>query len=223
MSQNIDLYTGAHKGQRNYLYKLSSLAGKLDVSDHESLKEYIFQLKLLRDEFALHAELEEKHIHPIILKRMPGVVAMLEEDHANQKAFFSELVSSLDNLNVVPEYEKHSGIFLEFFRAFNRFIAMYLQHINFEEMEVQPTLWRVCSQEELASIMSSIIAYQKPEDLNYNLEMMFSSMTADEVSGVIAGARARMPQEAVSRTLELAERVMDSDNWGKVKTSLGLK
>ena len=129
-------------------------------------------------------------------------------------------------MNTIPSFswrrEKQSSIFLEFFRAYNRFIAMYLQHINIEEMEVQPALWRVCSQEELASTMGSIIAHQKPDELQYNLEMMFSSMTAAEVSDVISAARVRMPAEAVSQVYSLAERVMDPENWSKVKTALGL-
>jgi hemerythrin-like domain-containing protein len=222
MSQNIDLYTGPHKGQRNYIYRLSTIAGRLDANDHESIKEYISQFKALRDEFALHAELEEKHIHPIISKRIPGIVQILEEDHANQKAFFNELVGNLEDLNMIPEYEEQQSIFLEFYRAFNRYIAMYLQHINFEEMEIQSALWRVCSHDELSKTMSAIIAHQKPGELQFNLEMMFSSMTAAEVSALIAAARTRMPQDAVTNVYGLAERVMDTAEWNKVKTRLGL-
>ena len=222
MSQNVDLYTGAHKGQRNYLYTLSIQAGKIDATDHASVSAYVSQFKALKDEFALHAELEEKYIHPIIAQRIPGIVNSLEKDHVNQKAFLNEMFKDLENLKMVPQYEKQSSIFLEFFRAYNRFIAMYLQHINIEEMEVQPALWRVCSQEELASTMGSIIAHQKPDELQYNLEMMFSSMTAAEVSDVISAARVRMPAEAVSQVYSLAERVMDPENWSKVKTALGL-
>lgn len=223
MSQQIDLYTGPHKGQRSYLYRLSTQAGKIDATDHESVSDYIKRFKELRDEFALHAELEEKHIHPILSQRVSGIVQMLEEDHANQKAFFNELVNNLENLNKVPEYEEQQSIFLEFFRAYNRFIAMYLQHIDFEEMEIMPSLWRVCSHDELASTLSSIIAHQKPDELRYNLEMMFSSMSATEVSAVISTARAKMPSDAVSQTLNLAERVMEPANWEKLKQLLGIK
>jgi hypothetical protein len=70
--------------------------------------------------------------------------------------------------------------------------------------------------------MGAIIAHQKPGELQFNLEMMFSSMTAAEVSALIASARARMPQDAVTNVYGLAERVMDSVEWNKVKTRLGL-
>ena len=90
-------------------------------------------------------------------------------------------------------------------------------------MEIQPALWRVCPHDELSKTMSAIISHQKPGELQYNLEMMFSSMTAAEVSALIAGARARMPQDAVTMVYGLAERAMDSTEWNKVKTSLGLK
>jgi hypothetical protein len=221
VSQKVHLYTGPHKGQRSSLYKLTIAAGKINNYDEAKLNEFHNELTALRDEFRLHAELEEKFIHPLIRERLPGMAWRKEEEHKIQHRDFDNLVSMSELMvSKSKNLEKRNEMGLELYRALNRFIALYLTHINEEEEFIQTGLWETCSQMELGGAMRDIILYQKPEELRNHLEMMLSSMNQDEITGLIAAGSKIVQPDALKKIYEIGERVVEPEDWVAIKSRL---
>jgi hypothetical protein len=167
--------------------------------------------------------MEEKYIHPVLSEMVPGGARKLEEDHRIINQRFDDLVAHLDGIRSKSgDLEKRRELVLEFYRAWNRFIAYYFTHINVEEERVMPILWKLCTNEELAATFRTIIASQKPEELRENFEMMLPAMNLYERVDMINQGRSTMPPEAFQAFLKLAEHLLSPDDWKALKSKLGI-
>jgi hypothetical protein len=217
MSFPVDLYTGVHKGQRYYLSRLSKQAGSLDVNNLEALDHLKSEFSHLREEFILHAALEEEHIHPLLYERIPEGARDLEEDHIRQRENLEALGNCLEVLSEKPmEFEPRGELALEFYRGLNRFIASYLVHVDKEEEVIQPMLWRICTEKELASTYNTILSSMEPEELMMNLEIMIPAMNIYERSMILSNAK-KMGPEIFNQISSLAERVLIPEDWMELK------
>jgi hemerythrin-like domain-containing protein len=224
VSSQPDLYVGIHKGQRGKFFGIAMQAGVIDLADQASLDRLYDELSFFREHMKLHASLEEKFIHPLLSERVPGGARKLEEDHRKIDQQFDDIVTQFDAIRAKSiDFEKRSELVLEFYRAWNRFISLYFAHINDEEENVQPTLWKLCTNEELANTFRTILTSQKPDELKYNLEMMLPAMNLYERAEILNAGRASAPPEMFQAVLKLAERVLSPNDWTALKSKLGTK
>jgi iron-sulfur cluster repair protein YtfE (RIC family) len=96
MNDQIDLYTNIHKGQRSRFFKISVQAGTIDYADQNALDRLYDELNSFREHMRLHANAEEKYIHPMLSEGVPGGARRLEEDHRIINQRFDDLVTHLD-------------------------------------------------------------------------------------------------------------------------------
>jgi hypothetical protein len=224
LPENIDLYSSVHKGQRLVFFKISSEAGTIDYADEKTVENLYRKLEAFREHMALHAKLEEKFIHPLLSERVPGGARRLEEDHRIMHQRLNELVTHFENVKSKPmDFEKHNEIAFEFYRAWNRFMTFYFTHINHEEEEIQPALWKLCTNEELTNTFKLIMVNQTPKELMNNLEMMLPAMTMNERIMLLNQGRATMPPEAFQAALRVAEHALKQDDWTALKSKLAIE
>jgi hypothetical protein len=151
LGNQVDLYTGIHKGQRVRFSTISKTAGKLNTKDQTAIQALENELASFRDHMYLHARLEEKFIHILLSQRVPGGADRLEEDHRIMHKQLDDLAADFGEIKGRPaDFEKREDLALEFYRAWNRFASFYLNHIDYEEEYVMPTLWKLCTQKELS-------------------------------------------------------------------------
>jgi hemerythrin-like domain-containing protein len=224
LPENVDLYSSVHKGQRRIFFKISSEAGTIDYADEEAVEKFYGELQAFREHMTLHAKLEEKFIHPLLSERVPGGARRLEEEHRIMHQQFNDLVAHLESAKAKPvNFEKRRELALEFYRAWNRFVAFYFAHINHEEEDIQPALWRLCTNEELANAFKLIMANQTPKELMDNLEMMLPAMSLNERVMLLNQGRANMPPEAFQGALRVAENALSSEDWTVLKSKLAIE
>ncbi len=218
MVVQIDLYVGIHKGHRGSLFKVSVQAAKIDLSSHGSVQSLHREVVSFRDAVRVHIELEEKFIHPLLSDRVPGGARELEAEHRDHFERLDDLVAHLDGIRTKSvSFEKRRELALEFYRALNRFIALYLVHLNKEEEEVQPTLWKLCADDELMAAFGKMLASQSPEELAQNFSMMIPALSLDELAGLYAGIRAKAPPQVIQMFAGLAEQLLSKDDWAEAK------
>jgi len=223
MSENIDLYTIAHKGQRGMFFKIAKWAGTLNIADKEEVDKFSEELLGFREQMRIHAALEEKLIHPLLAERVPGGARRLEDDHRVMHQQFDDLVADLDALKAkAVDFEKNRGIVLEFYRGWNRFLVFYFSHIDFEEEGVMPTLWKVSTGQELGDVFKRFLASLSFKELTYHLEMMLPAMNLTERVTMLTQGKASMPPEAFQSVLKVAEHALNAEDWKVLKTKLGL-
>jgi hypothetical protein len=223
LQSQVDLYTSVHKGQRVRFSIISKAAGSLNVNDPNALTMLEGELASFQEHMHLHAGLEEKFVHPLLSERVPGGANRLNEDHRIMHRQFDELLSCFGELKKSPgDFEKREALSLEFYLAWNRFLSFYFNHIDYEEEYVMPTLWKLCTSEELANTFRKVLADQTPKELMDSLGMMLPAMSSTERVMLLNQGRATMPPEAFQAVLKLAERVLTPEDWASLKTALKL-
>ena len=219
-----ELYTPIHKGIRSRLFKTSMKAGRIDYTDQETVRGF-------RDEFISvvanirhHHTLEEKFYHPLLSERVPGGDEKLLEDHHMVDHMLDNLVTHLEGIiSKSADFKKHGELGQEFYMAFNRFVAFFMTHIDEEEEHIQPTLWDLCTFEELDTAEMTLIASQKPEEARENLEMILTSANLHDLADLLGRAKADVPPEMVQAVFQLAESILDARDWAALKSRIGIK
>lgn len=136
---------------------------------------------------------------------------------------FDDLIANFEAaMSRSIDFEKLSDLALEFYLGWNRFITFYFAHIDFEEESVQPTLWKLCTNEELGNQFKLILANQTQEELMENLGMMFPAMNLNERMQILSMGRASMPPEAFQAVLKIVEHSLNPEDWTTLKSKLTL-
>jgi hemerythrin-like domain-containing protein len=221
MKNQVDLYTSVHKGQRARFSTISRAAGVLNTNDQNALSALESELASFRDHMYLHANLEEKFIHPLLSERIPGGANKLNEDHRIMHRQFDDLLACFAKMKKKPtDFEKREELSLEFYLAWSRFTSFYLNHIDYEEEYVMPALWKLCTNDELSNTFRQIMAAQTPKELMDSLGMMLPALNPTERAMILNMGRATMPPEAFQAALKLAEQVLTHEEWATLKTML---
>ena len=124
--------------------------------------------------------------------------------------------------NKPADFEKREDLSLEFYRAWARFTAFYLNHIDYEEENAMPSLWKLCTNDELSETFKKILVDQTPKELTDNLTLMLPAMNPKERVMILTAGRATMPPEAFQAVLKIAEQVLTAEDFASLKNSLKL-
>jgi hypothetical protein len=223
LQSQIDFYIGPHKGQRAEFSKISKAAGTLNISDQKAILSLEEELNIFREDMFVHARLEEKFVHPLLSQRVPGGADKLNEDHKIMHKQFDELLACFEEIKKKPEdFEKVEDLSLEFYRAWSRFTAFYLNHIDYEEEHVMPSLWKLCTNDELLEAFKKILADQTPKELMNNIKLMLPAMNQKERVMILTAGRATTPPEAFQAALKIVEQVLTAEDFTSLKTALKL-
>ena len=224
VQEQTEIYTPIHKGLRSRLFKTSIQAGKMNYTDEASLNSLYDEFNSLVESIRHHHGMEENFIHPLLSDRVPGGAEKLDEEHQTVEHLLNNLVAYLDRIrSESAKFEKRQELGLEFYLAFNRFIAFFLTHLDEEEEHVRLTLWNLCTNEELTTAVIKLLASQKPEEGLKNLEMMLNAANSDDLAGLITHAKAALPPEAIQAGLQLAESILSAQDWAALKAKVGIK
>jgi len=222
VSDQLDVYVGVHKGQRGRFFDIMMKAGTMDYDDKDSVDRLYRELTAFKEHVFLHASLEERFIHPLLSERVPGGARKLEEDHRMMHQQFDDIVAQLDGIRArSTESEMRGKLVLEFYRAWNRFTSFYFMHINEEEENAQPMLWKICTAKELDQAHKAMIASQNPEQLEYDIQIMLPAVNMHERREIFYAARVSMPPQVFQGLLRVAEQVLSSRDWAALKLEIG--
>ncbi len=224
MSPNIDLYRDVHKGQRRRFFDILTQAGTLDYTDPKALDALYNELYSFREHMRLHASLEERFIHTILTQRIPGGARRLEEDHRIIHQEFDELITHIEGARTrTSDVEERAELALEFYRAWSRFITLYFLHINREEEQIMPSLWKLCTVKELAETHKLMINDQKKQELFEDFRMILPAANPQERVEILGMLEVLTSPDVYREFLQLAERLFEPKDWANLKTELRLK
>ena len=220
-NQRVDLYKDVHKGLRYELFAFSIKAGSIDWDNTDSTKALGEELDTLLHLLRSHVVHENTFCHPLITRLVLGGARALDIEHREQEAMLDDLEAHFKHM-----ISKGSGRRslvkdgIQFYRALNRSLARYLVHLDQEEAQVMPTLWDLCSDEELTGVLGEIIASMKPEEFLSYLEVMFPAMNTEERANILSGLRSSAPEEFYNTVCKLAERLLSQTEWTTLKAHL---
>lgn len=217
MVEKMALYKDIHKGQRRWLFDISNMTGRLDFSDIGQVEKLQKEVKAFYDHLIEHVDNEEKMIHPILNERVPGCPRVISAEHKVIHKDLEDILAGLEALKTMPNrHEAHQNIAYEIYLALNRFISVYLRHIDTEEEILQKALLSVCSAEELGTIFRSIITSQGPQSMMVSLRIMALGLNDDELTILLNGAKSMMPTEAFNGASSYMASLLEPERWSRI-------
>jgi hemerythrin-like domain-containing protein len=222
LAEKMALYKDIHKGQRRWLFDISNMAARLDFADKGQIEMLQKEIKAFLDHLIEHVDNEEKSIHPILNERVPGCPRAIAAEHKIIHKDVEDILASLEVIRKISSrHEANHAIGYEIYLAWNRFISVYLRHIDTEEGYLQRALLSVCSAEELGGIFRTIMTSTPPQSMMVNLRIMTLGLNDDELSILLNGAKSMMPPEAFNNATSYMASLLEPERWSRISARIG--
>jgi hypothetical protein len=226
-----DLLTPIHKGIRSMIYELGTKLQKTDFTDVSATEAIIAQLRhnlqsanstcivCLMHEHAGH---EEEDLFPRIPPNESKVVDTIMQEHMEVTRQLVEIYRVSDQLLGLKDNEQRIQMGAKLNRMANNLLAFYLTHMNNEEANLLPLMWKYMTDDEMRGIRAKIQMATPPERYAEWMRWVMSSLNVNELIGMFSGMKAAAPPQVLQKMMQLAEQNVDSDTWNTVKLRVNL-
>ena len=212
---DIDVYRNIHKAIRSELFATTTDAGRTDWADEcarAALAERVDGLVWLLKE---HAEHEDHFFQALVETHVPRHAATIVDDHAHLDARIAGLGKAAHE--AVDRSDLHD-LHLEL----GSFTAVYLQHQDLEEREVQPALLAAVGPQVMFEQEQALIASIPPADMGRSLALMLPAMNLDDRAEMLGGMQLGAPAEVFAGVWALARSVLQPADVTALGRRLGL-
>lgn len=212
-----DFYGTIHKALRRALAELLIDAGR--AGGCAQWAELEARLGKLAHVLSAHAEHEEKFIHPLLRRHAPPIDAALVAAHRDLDAGLGSAQGALREAagpGAPPSRERGARAHA----ALASFVTAYLGHMDAEESDAMPALWKAMNDVELGAVHGALMAAVRPEDMPIFLSLMLPAITHDERVELLAGVRAALPPPAFEGVMSLAQGVLDGKDFASARAAL---
>jgi len=217
----FDLFTSVHKAIRAMIYEAGGRLQTVDFADERATVtatgDLIPVLSMLRD----HHDVEERFVFPEVRPFDAELIDDLQAEHRvieTLLAIAGDAVVAADAAG--PADRPEAGAELN--RRFNELVAVYLKHLAREEVTILPVTWEHFADAQLGAIQGAIMGSMQPDLLLQWLRWMFRGLNRWELVGLLAGAKANMPEPALEAITELGAASMKPAAWQVVREQAGL-
>lgn len=217
-----DIYLAIHKALRLMFAETLTQLGRADAGDAAQVDAALAQAGALCDLLQQHYHHEDEFLHPALERVLPGSSARTAGDHLRH-------VESLDALRArivaVRGTDGHARTVAlrQLYRAVALLMAEDLEHMHYEDTELNAVLWRHHSDDELIALEQALVASIAPPQMMTVLRWMIPAISAGERAELLGGARQGMPAEAFAAVLELAQQVLPPADWRELSRALDLQ
>jgi iron-sulfur cluster repair protein YtfE (RIC family) len=223
MSQlRFDVYGSVHKGLRYLMTELMYELGRVDASNESELTSLGKKLQYLCDILIVHAAGEEEFIFPHLEREDKTIYTKLKQAHDKfdeQIEFLREEFKKITGSNI-KDIDKVKKM-LKFTKQYNTFLSQYFSHLQDEELEANPILWKILSDEELMDILMKMSSKPTPELRLYFLPYLLKATNYSERVGVLMGMKKGMSKTIFSGILSVAKASLEVSDWQKLEQTLG--
>ena len=144
-----DLYSLPHKALRVAVNRAGTL---LAATDEQRLDADLTVVRGVIDDVRAHGAHEDEFIHPLLMTVAPDLEAELAQQHRDLESRLAELERHMERLAGSAEVSSAELALVS--RAFQRYTAANLWHLDIEESLVMPTLWRSVTGSVLADLLA---------------------------------------------------------------------
>jgi hemerythrin-like domain-containing protein len=205
MNTRYNPFCQIHKALRHALAATLQQLQQANAVDHESTAAVEQQITELIDMFEGHAHTEDTLFFPIVAQHAPDVVATIEAQHAEDHRLGQELQQALDAF-VHATKEERAHAMAQLLYSFSAFTAFNLNHMNEEELHLNPILWQVYSDDELMAFSAEVIKNIPPDKNAIYRKWMLRALSLPEIETWYAAVRQSAPAFVWHDFVEMAYR-----------------
>ncbi len=220
IAHRFDFYTATHKGQRRRIFGFAGMVGTTDFADPDQVDAVGEELRNIKRMVLTHAQHETEIIHPFLQKKFPKEAEFLDGEHIDLQTSFIELEAYFDDITSDPCDLMQCRLFgREFYRALQRFIARYLDHMD-EEERTMMHLWQSCSIDELKEVVADLRASMSAEEEQEELRIMLPALTPFERVKLYRVLKLGVDDDRYRRAWELAESLLEPAEFARLKSEM---
>jgi len=219
-AQRFDFYTATHKGQRRRLFGFSQRVATTDFTDPDAVDAVGEELKRISRMLKMHAQHESDFIHPFLEAKYPKRAEFLDEEHGDLNVNLVELEAFFEDIQANPCVELQCRTFgREFYRALQRFIARYLDHMD-EEERTMIQLWQNCTLDELRDVIANLRASMTPDQEREELWDMLPALNGFEQVKLFRTLKMGVDEERLSTAWAVAEQVLEPRDYQSLQIEM---
>ena len=212
------------------IYELGNKVQKTDFTDISATEAIVAQLRhdlRLANSTCIaclmheHAGHEEDNIVPLI-PPSESIVDTIIQEHKEITKQFIEISRVSDELLKLKENGERIEAGAKLNRMVNNLLAFYLAHLNNEEAELLPLMWKYLTDDQLREIRAKIQIITPPEIYAEWMSWVMPSLSLNELVGIFTGIKMGAPPEVLSKWSHMAQENLDAETWSKVKSRVGI-
>jgi hypothetical protein len=216
---SLDLYRDIHKGIRNGLFRVTFAAGQVDPGNRDEVAAVAAQWHDLVALLVGHAEHEDEHMQPQIEALFPSLAEVIAVAHPELEAQMAALELLAERATDACERERRLAVH-RMYLGFASFTASYLQHQEFEELQVMPALAEKIGFEAVLALHGAIVGSIPPDEMVKAATLMLPAMNVDDRVELLGGIKRGAPPEVFAGMMGLARSVVTAADYQQVATRL---
>jgi Hemerythrin HHE cation binding domain len=217
----VDIYRDIHKGIRNELFAVTYAAGRVDPGDVDAVNAVGERWGRLVHLLVSHAQHEDDFVQPVIEVYAPEYASVIARVHPELEAQMAALELLADRAAASCAQQRRTFVH-KLYLGLASFTAAYLQHQEFEELQVMPALAAKIEPDGLRALDNAIVASIPPEDLAQSASLMLPAMNVEDRVELLGAIQADAPPEAFAGIIALGEAVLEPADVQDVKVRLGI-
>ena len=206
-----------HKGLRNALSQLTLQAGKTSFTNRESVAKFQALAKevfhLLKD----HTHTENKFILAPLEEKLNGSSVEYLDDHKEIDELEAELLEVIMSLDGTQSDEEGHDFYLDLCD----FQALYLIHIDKEDVELEPLVQEQFTDEELMGHQVAIMQEMSFETLLLWFKYIVPARRTEENAQVLRGFKGAAPKEAFDAAMAVIKNELDEMEYQRLVGMIG--
>jgi hemerythrin-like domain-containing protein len=192
MNTRYNPFCQIHKALRHALATTLQQLQQADSVSREHTAAIEYQVAELIDMFEGHAHTEDTLFFPIVAQHAPDVVASFEAQHAEDHRLGQNLQQALDAFVRATQHERANAM-AQLLYSFSAFMAFNLNHMNEEELRINPILWQVYSDEELMAFSAEVVKNIPPDKNAIYRKWMLRALSLAEIQAWYEAVRTTAP------------------------------
>ncbi len=214
----VRMYSAPHKGLRLALSNFSTLAGKLEFSDPESLKQLKNTGRELFDMLSGHTITENEYVLKALATKVPEAAAFDIHEHEELEEKQTKLEERMNALTGFESSDEQH----EFYLLISDFHSTYLSHILHEEQVSERLMQHHFTDEELVAIRADFIKAMDFNKLLLFMKHIAAAQTLTENMHQLNGMKANMPPEAFEAVCGALKQVLPAQEFNTLMIRTGL-
>jgi hypothetical protein len=202
--KRYNVFNNIHKGLRHMLFQTQITIQQTDFASAEA-DAVIAELEHVLACYDTHADHEDQFILENIIEQEPQIAAELEKDHVVDHELSAKLRAQIATWKEAANSEAKEDAAKAIFYALNSFIAFNLYHMNKEETELLPLLWKHFTDGEILEMEHRIVASIPPPVLMEESRWMMRSISNNEISDWMGGIKLGAPAPVYQMFVQMAQ------------------
>ncbi len=219
-STRYNSFNRIHKGLRTMLYETALAMQQADLSRAEMAEPILEQVEEILLLFESHAHSEDHHFNEPLEQTNPEIAALFEkeheEDHRLGNVLRLLLVSYRGATTAEGRLEKGKLLFY----AFNEFIAFNLYHMNKEEIDLNNTLWKRYTDQEIKGIEQAVVQSIPPDKMSRYAKWMIRGINNDELLHWFGEVQQFAPAPVFEMLMGIAEKELQTERFETLAAAL---